>query len=357
MNAFGTEIVGSYHKPGWLVRRDRSWTTDDSFFRPEPAVLDEARAAAVRLAIDDQERAGLDVVTDGEQTRQSFSAHFYRLGGIDTQRWLPRTLPIDARDLQTITFKSTADDQSLSQLGPSVVGPITWQAPIVLDDLRLALRYARKPVKVTLVGPFTLATRLVDRYYGDFARLVLALAEALNHEARALAEAGAAVVQFDDPEIHFKFSLARAMAGDALGRAAHGVSATTAVHVCYGYALYIVEKRVNPLYAEVLEYLADTPIDQISLEYEQPGHQPDLLAHVGDKVAAVGLISSGTEQAESAAHIARRARDAARVVPPERLKLSSDCGLWFLPRESAFEKISNLARAAVALREETPVGA
>jgi 5-methyltetrahydropteroyltriglutamate--homocysteine methyltransferase len=135
------------------------------------------------------------------------------------------------------------------------------------------------------------------------------------------------------------------------------VTATTAVHVCYGYSLYIAEKRVNPLYSEVLEFLARTSIDQISLEYEQPGHQPDLLSHVGDKIAAVGLISSGSEAPESIAHIRQRARDAAAVIEPRRLKLSSDCGMWFLPRPAAFQKIANLASAALALRSEAAVHA
>jgi 5-methyltetrahydropteroyltriglutamate--homocysteine methyltransferase len=357
VNAFATEIVGSYYKPAWLVRRDHSFTTDDSFFRPEPDVVDEAKEAAVRLAIDDQERAGLDVVTDGEQTRQSFSAHFFSLGGIDTTRWQPRSLPQEARDLQTITLKATTDDRSLTQRGPTVVGPVEWQAPITLDDLRVALRYAHRPVKVTLVGPFTLATRLVDNFYGNFTRLVLALADALNREARALTDAGAAVVQFDDPEIHFRFSLARGVASEALDRAARGVTATTAVHVCYGYSLYIAEKRVNPLYPEVLDFLAQTSIDQISLEYEQPGHQPELLSHVGEKIAAVGFISSGAEEPESVDHIRQRARGAAAVIDPQRLKLSTDCGIWFLPRPSAFQKIANLASAAGTLRSEVAVHA
>ena len=352
MKPFATEIVGSYHKPDWLIRRDRSFTADDTFFRPDSDVLEAAKEAAVRLAIDDQERAGLDVVTDGEQTRKSFSGHFFSLGGIDASRWQPRTLPQEANDLTTITFKKTSDDRTMTRMGPTVTGPITWNGPITLDDLERSLRYARQPVKVTLVGPFTLATRLVDEYYGSFDRLLLALADALNAEARALADAGASVVQFDDPEIHFKYRTAQSGAGEALNRAAHGVSATTAVHVCYGYAMYIDDKWVNPTYASALDLLSRTDIQQISLEYEQPGHQPDVLAHVGDKIAAVGFLSSGTEDVESVDHIVQRARDAASIVPPTRLKLSTDCGMWFLPRAATFGKVTNLARAASTLRGE-----
>jgi len=348
---FSTEIVGSYHKPHWLIRPDRAASAHARFFRPDDDVLDCAKQAAVRLAIDDQERASMDIVTDGEQTRQSFTSHFFKFGGLDTNQLNPRNNDRWPGDEMTTEPRQTADDRSIMQVGPTVTGPITWAGPVVLDDLRFAKKFARKPVKMTVAGPFTLSNRMVNAYYSDRDQLTLAVADALNKELKALDDEGLAIIQLDDPEIHFRFHQGRAIAVEALNRAVHGITTTTAVHICYGYSIYLERKWVNPNYAPTLDMLATSDVSQISLEYEQPGHEPDILTHVGKKIAAVGFVSSGSTVVESVAHIRARIKAAAEVVPPDRLKPSTDCGLWFLARDPAFNKLSHLAQAAASLRE------
>jgi 5-methyltetrahydropteroyltriglutamate--homocysteine methyltransferase len=347
---FATEIVGSYYKPHWLLNHATPVSgASRSPFVPPREVLDEAKQAAVRLAIDDQERAGLDVVTDGEQTRASFVGHFYRLQGIDTTRWKQRQR--STSDYQTVEFKTGFATRTAGGY-PVVSGPIRRTTPLILAEARFARRFARAPLKVTIVGPFTLACRLVDEHYGDFKILLADVADALNDELRDLDREGVALLQLDEPDLHFQYSEAeRSGAVDYLDRALHGLETATAVHICYGYSAFIERKWVNPTYTRTLDLLRHSSVDQISLEYEEPGHGPDVLSHVGSKVAAVGMLSMGNAEAETAQHIVERARAAAEVVPPERLKLSSDCGMWFLDHDVAFAKISNLASAARMLRD------
>jgi 5-methyltetrahydropteroyltriglutamate--homocysteine methyltransferase len=351
MTPFSTEIVGSYYKPHWLLDHDVPSSGAGSMpFVPPAAVLEEAKQAAVRLAIDDQERAGLDVVTDGEQTRASFVGHFYRLDGIDTSNWKPR--PRTTTDYQTVEFKPGFGKRTAPGY-PVVTGPIRRAQPLILEEARFALRFARKPLKITVVGPFTLASRLVDEHYGDLGKILADIADALNAELRELDRLGLGVIQVDEPDLHFQYSEAeRWQADEYLDRALQGVETTTAVHVCYGYSAFIERKWINPTYTRALDMLAHSSVDQISLEYEEPGHGPDVLSHVGSKIAAVGLLSMGNSEPESVEHIVGRAHAAAEVVPPQRLKLSTDCGMWFLDHDVAFAKISNLARAAETLRSE-----
>jgi 5-methyltetrahydropteroyltriglutamate--homocysteine methyltransferase len=204
-----------------------------------------------------------------------------------------------------------------------------------------------------VAGPATLAIRLSDQHYGSTEKLMLAIADAMNAEIKALEAAGADIIQLDDPELHFSLSGVRGAAVEALNRAVAGVSARTAVHICYGYARTTKTKRVNPKYAEALELIAASNVDEISLEYEQPHHEPDVLAHCGDKAIMLGLLNNAPDAPiETVDHILSRARAALEVVPPERLRLAPDCGMWFLPREQAFKKIQALGLAAAALRNE-----
>ncbi len=348
-----TQIVGSYAKPRWLARHERLGTYDGSWWRPEPDVLDEAREDAVRLAVYEQERAGLDLVTDGEQQRSAYDRHFLLgMSGIDFEDLEAESI----RDETETTRRRSADELGefgrLLRLNPRVKHELRWRWPVAVDELRTLKRHARTPVKANVPGPLTLATRLSDGFYPDEEALVMALAAALNEELKALDREGAAVLQIDEPAFHGRLSLARRVGVAAITRMVEGVLAPVIVHACYGYAIAFKFKEANPAYAEVLELLSSCPIAGISVEYEQPGHDPSLLRHCGDKHVLVGLLDLGSERVESAEHVAARIRAALDVVPPERLHPCSDCGMWFIPRDRAFAKVSALVQGTSLVRRE-----
>jgi 5-methyltetrahydropteroyltriglutamate--homocysteine methyltransferase len=352
--ALTAQLVGSYAKPHWLADHDRAYALDEAWWRVPEEWLETAKTDAALLAIRDQERAGLDVITDGEQRRQSFTAYFFRLNGIDLTRWGPRAERSSSDIAGFVERRAPTNRTALfPSTGPTVVGPISWAGPMSVDDFRFLRRTTRRLTKAMVAGPATLAMRLSDQYYGDIPSLMFALADALNREIKALEAAGADIIQLDEPEIHFSLSLVRNAATEAIDRALHGVTARTAVHICYGYARTTRSKRVNPSYAEALEVIAASEVDEISLEYEQPGHQPDVLVHCGSKAVILGLLNNSPDApVEPVDHILARARAALEVVPAERLRLAPDCGMWFLPRDRAFRKIAALGLAAAALRNE-----
>jgi 5-methyltetrahydropteroyltriglutamate--homocysteine methyltransferase len=229
---------------------------------------------------------------------------------------------------------------------------VSWPGPIAVDELRFLKRLTNRPVKITIIGPFTTVGRVVDEYYRDEQALGMALAEALNQEARALAAAGADLIQFDEPSFHSAVSRAKRWGLAALNRAIEGVSCPTAVHMCYGYATAQAPRSPSAVYAEAIENAAASNVDAISLEYEQPGHTPEILRHAGDKAIILGLLNLGVHTVETPEHVAQRIREALEVVPPERLFPSSDCGMWFLPRSVTYAKISALAQGARLVRAE-----
>lgn len=353
---FPTQIVGSYHKPKWLCNHDLVYTPEGTWWKVSPEDLPFATDDATRLAIEDQNLAGLTYVTDGEQRRQTFSGYFYCLGGIDSVNRGAMTFA--ANDIGTaITMKArpapVADDAPPPPTIPKVVSAVTWEGPILADDFAFLKKYATGKTKMTVIGPCSLALRVVDEHYGSLDKLSFGVAEALNKELHALEQAGVDLIQIDEPEVHFRYSQLKDFAQEAINRTVHGLKTTTAVHVCFGYSKNIAEKRTNPVYENALELLASTNIKEISLEYEQPGYTPELLTHLGDKAVILGLLNLDTEaDVETVEHIARRAKEALQVVPKDKLRLASDCGMWFLSRERAFGKIANLEKAAQILRRE-----
>ena len=343
-----TQLVGSYSMPGWLTNHHRVTTPTGTFWRPESEVLGEAQDDATRLAIFDQERAGLDIVTDGEQRRERFDTYFFALDGIDTTtlgHW-----SMAERDMSFLDLDPAAAERLRNARTPRVVGPVKWRAPIALADLRFLKRHASRPIKMTVIGPLTIAARLADEHYADERALGLACAAAINRELRVLDQEGAAILQLDEPDFHFRHDLACAWGAEALDIALAGIRATSAVHVCYGYAT-LGEKHADARYGEVIEAIAASRAQWISLEYEQPGHGPELLAHVRDKSVILGLLDCGAEAPEVAEHLQRRILEALEVIPAHRLHLAPDCGMWFLPRETAFAKLLALTRAARSVRE------
>jgi 5-methyltetrahydropteroyltriglutamate--homocysteine methyltransferase len=359
---FPTELVGSYTKPRWLCSHDLVYGAEGSWWTVPEGDLGEALDDACRLAIEDQNTVGLTYVTDGEQRRQTFSGFFYRLTGIDErQRGEVTNFASDLGDsieMKKRPVAAAAEGTSPAPGPPKftlprVVGPIGWPGPMLVDDLRFLKRWSKGRAKVTIIGPSSLALRLVDEHYGSLDKVAFAIADALNREIRLLEKEGVDLIQLDEPEAHFRYRQCEGFAVEAIDRAIHGTKVRTAIHMCYGYSKNIQKKKVNPVYEKALAMLSRTSAHEISLEYEQPGHTPDLLAHAGSKAVILGLLNLDTEApVETPDHVARRARAALDVVAPERLRLAPDCGMWFLPRRTAFGKIRTLAAAADQLRGE-----
>ena len=344
-----TQLVGSYAKPRWLIRHQRVTSPSSSFWRPDPEVLAESQDDATRLAIADQERAGLDVITDGEERRQRFDTYFFRFEGLDNEtlgRW-----SMEDRDLSFIDLDPAVEQRLHEAMTTRVVGEIRWKEPVTLEDLRFLKRHTRRPVKMTVIGPLTAAVRLANDYYPDEETLGMAVARAINQELRALEAEGLDIIQLDEPDFHFRHDAAVRWGTRALNAAFDGIRTVKAVHMCYGYAT-IGDKRLDPNYARALQAIAASSTDQICIEYEQPGHEPELLRHCRGKDVILGVLNLGAREIEPVEHIAGRIRAALQVVPPERLHLAPDCGMWFLPRDVAFAKIRAMATAADVVRGE-----
>jgi 5-methyltetrahydropteroyltriglutamate--homocysteine methyltransferase len=359
---FATQLVGSWCKPQWLADHDLVYGPEGSWWRIPEEQRPEALDDAVRLAAYDQERAGLSLLTDGEERRQTFSGHFYAFGGIDSEHQGAVTnFGNDIGEFLTMKKRAiTSDDEGKAKIPPKfeqprVVGPLSWKGPLLADDLTFLRSATDRPTKVTLIGPSSLALRLVDEHYGDLGALAFGIADVLNQEIKALEALGVDVVQLDEPEVHFRYSAVEAFAAEAIDRAFAGVKTRKGLHVCYGYARNIAEKRETPVYNRALDLLASTTADSISLEYEQPGHGPDLLEHTGDKTVVLGVLNLATDApVETVDHIVSRAEDALEVVGPNRLQLAPDCGMWFLPRAVGLAKITAMEQAAAQLRTAHP---
>lgn len=245
---FPTQLVGSYHKPHWLADHSQVYTKEGSWWRVDAENLSEAQDDAVALAVFDQNRAGMSYATDGEQRRQTFSGHFNSLGGIDSDNPLQFTnfhnditpyleMRTKAKGVGADVKKDAAKAKAPEVLFPSVRSPIKWPGPMVVDDAKFHKSVAANKTKVTVIGPVTLAYRLVDSgIYECHADLVFAIADALNQEMRALAAEGVDLIQIDEPEVHFRLSQCKDFTVEAINRMVDGVDALTAVHVCYGYS-------------------------------------------------------------------------------------------------------------------------
>ena len=356
---FPTELVGSWCKPQWLANHDMIYGHEGTWWRVGPEQLPEALDDAVLLAIRDQEKAGLTYVCDGEQRRQTFSGHFYALGGIDSDvQGAVTDFSNDVNEFLTMKARAvTADADAKPKAPPKfelprVVGPITWDRPILADAQAFLDRNTSGPTKATVIGPTTLALRLVDEHYGSLPALTFALADALNKEIQALQSVGVDLIQIDEPEVHFRYSKVHEFAVEAIDRTLAGITTRTGVHMCYGYAKNIAEKRATPVYDKALELLAATSVDEISIEYAQPSYGPDLLTHAGDKTVTLGVLNLATDApVESVEDIVKSAEAALAVTGPDRLALAPDCGMWFLPRDKALAKITAMEQAAGVLRE------
>jgi 5-methyltetrahydropteroyltriglutamate--homocysteine methyltransferase len=334
-----TSLVGSYAQPDWLIDRGKlagrfpPRVRAQELWRVAPEFLAQAQDDATLLAIRAQEDAGLDVVTDGEIRRESYSNHFATaLEGVDVDN------------------PGTALDRSgHPNPVPRITGPIRRPTPIQVDDLRFLRAATDRAIKMTVPGPFTMSQQAQDDHYGDPGEAALAYAAAVNAEVRDLFAAGADVVQIDEPYMQARPQAAREYGLAALDAALDGVEGTTAVHICFGYAAIIHER---PEGYSFLPELAGTPVDQISIETAQSGLDLGVLRDLTDKTIILGVLDLSDPAVESAETVADRARRAFDLLPPEQLVLAPDCGLKYLPRDSAAGKVRALADGAARLRAE-----
>ncbi|HEV7663459.1 MAG TPA: uroporphyrinogen decarboxylase family protein [Chloroflexota bacterium] len=336
-----TTVVGSYPQPDWLVDREKLRSrlpprvrARDVWRIAEPW-LEQAQDDATRLAIADLERAGIDILSDGEIRRESYSNRFATaLDGIDLDNPAQRPSRTGRPDIV-----------------PRVVGPIRRRHPVEVRDVEFLRASTSRPIRITIPGPFTMTQQSVDDYYGDEARLAMDFAIALNAELKDLVDAGADVIQIDEPYLQARAEQASRYAVDVIDRALDGISVTTALHTCFGYGLVVPAKAVGAGYP-FLEQLTACSVDQISIEAAQPGLDLAVLERMGDKTMIVGVLDLGTQEVESQATVEGRIRQALEHIPAERLVLAPDCGMKYLSRESAFQKLLVLAQAAGAVRDE-----
>jgi 5-methyltetrahydropteroyltriglutamate--homocysteine methyltransferase len=332
-----TTLVGSYPQPDWLIDRERLLSNLPARVRmkelwriPEP-YLAQAQDDATALAIRDQERVGLDILTDGEIRRESYSNRFATaLEGMDIDN--PAIVPGRAGGQNAV---------------PRVVGPIRRTRPVEVDDLRFLRANTDRAIKITLPGPFTMSRQAQNEHYTDDASLAMDLAAAVNEEVRDLFAAGADVVQIDEPWLQSRPEQAREYAIPAIDRALEGVDRTTALHTCFGYA-HVVKDR--PAGYSLLAELNDCSADQIAIETAQPKLDLQVLDDIRDKTVILGVLDLSAHRPETADDVARLIEAALEYLPADRVQVAPDCGMKYLRRDVALAKLAALVEGAARVR-------
>ncbi|MCZ6523574.1 MAG: 5-methyltetrahydropteroyltriglutamate--homocysteine methyltransferase [Alphaproteobacteria bacterium] len=334
-----TALVGSYVQPDWLVDRAKLGgmapprVRAAELWRLPEDHLEEAQDAATLVAIRAMERAGLDILTDGELRRESYSNRFHAaLDGLD----LDQPATITGRAGRPIAV-------------PRVIGPIRRRHAVQVRDVEFLRANTERTIKITLPGPFTLAQVSEDEHYGDDEAVAMAFAEVVRDEVADLFAAGADIVQLDEPWMQARPDRARRYAVAAINLALESAAGTTAVHMCFGYG-YIVKDK--PSGYSFLPELESCVADQISIEAAQPGLDLAILETLPSKTILVGVLDLGDHAVESAETVAERLRAALEVVPPERLIAAPDCGMKYLPHEAALGKLEALVAGAAMVRAE-----
>jgi 5-methyltetrahydropteroyltriglutamate--homocysteine methyltransferase len=334
-----TTVVGSYPQPDWLIDRKRLGARLPPRVRarelwrvPEP-YLEEAQDDATRLAVQDMERAGVDVISDGEMRRESYSNRFATaLDGVDL-------------DNPGVALDRTGHENPV----PRVVGPIRRRGPVETRDVEFLRAVTDRRIKITVPGPFTMTHQAQNDHYPDERSLALAYAEAVNEELRDLKAAGADVVQIDEPYLQARPEPAREYAVEAINRALDGIEGDTVLHTCFGYA-HIVKDRLTGY--PFLRELSDCAASHVSLEAAQPNLDVSLLCDLPDKTIVLGVLDLGSSEAETPELVADRIRRALAVVEPERLVVAPDCGMKYLPRDLAFRKLQAMVAGARLVGED-----
>jgi 5-methyltetrahydropteroyltriglutamate--homocysteine methyltransferase len=335
-----TTVVGSYPQPDWLVNREMLSKVvprvrmTDLWRVPEP-YLEQAQDDATLLAIRDMERAGIDIITDGEMRRESYSNRFATaLDGIDLTR--PGEVMARGGNMTRV---------------PRVVGRIRRTRPVELRDMQFLRANTERAAKITLPGPFTMSQQAKNEFYKDAEEMTMDLAAAVNAELRDLEAAGADVIQLDEPWLRNDPAAAKRYAIKAINRALEGITVPTVIHLCFGYAA-VVPGDTKPKGYAFLAELAGTTAQQISIESAQPKIDFGVLRDLAPKTIMLGVIDLGDTAVESPETVAARIRRGLEFVPPERLVPAPDCGMKYLKREVAFGKLEALARGTELVRRE-----
>jgi 5-methyltetrahydropteroyltriglutamate--homocysteine methyltransferase len=334
-----TSLVGSYTQPDWLIDRAKlagrfpPRVRATELWRVAPEYLEQAMNDATLLAIRDQELAGLDIITDGEMRRESYSNRFATaLEGVDLDN------PGEA-----------LDRSGHPNPVPRVVGKIRRMHAVEVEDVKFlrANTSPDKAIKITVPGPFTMAQQAQNDFYEDEAEMAMDYAAAVNEEIKDLFAAGADVVQVDEPYMQARPEPARQYGVQALNRALEGVKGTTAVHICFGYAAIIHHRPEGYNFLPEFEH---TPVKQISIETAQSNLDTSILTKLPSKTIILGVLDLSTHEIETPELVAERIERALAYVPPERIVVAPDCGLKYLPREVAFGKMKAMADGAKLVR-------
>jgi 5-methyltetrahydropteroyltriglutamate--homocysteine methyltransferase len=335
-----TTVVGSYPQPDWLVDREMlskvvPRTRMREIWRVAEPFLEQAQDDATVIAIRDMERVGIDIITDGEMRRESYSNRFATaLDGIDLER-----------PGQVLTRSGTMTPV------PRVVGKLTRSHPVELRDMEFLRRHTDRPAKITLPGPFTMGQQAKNEFYRDDEEMVMDFAAAVNQEARDLQKAGADVIQLDEPWVRNNPEAARRYGVKAIDRALEGIAVPTVVHICFGYAA-VVPGASKPHGYAFLPELADSTAEQISIEAAQPRIDLGVLRDLAGKKVMLGVLDLGDPAIETAEQVAERIRRALQYLAPENLIPAPDCGMKYLSRAVAYGKLAALVAGAAMVRRE-----
>ena len=334
-----TTIAGSLPKPAWLATPLVLWAP---WQQTGQALVDAKRDATI-LALKEQEDAGIDIVSDGEQSRQHFVHGFLeQLNGVDFAKKVTMGIRNNRYDAQV----------------PTVTAALTRKGPVHSTEVAIARAHTKRRLKFTLPGPMTIVDTLADGYYGDRVKMAMAFADVLNQEARELQALGVDVIQFDEPAFNVYMDAVKDWGIEALHRASAGLTCTTAVHICYGYGIKANLDWKQSLggewrqYEEIFPALAASKINQISLECANSRVPIDLLGLLKGKDVLVGAIDVATDQVETPAQVADTIKRAMKFVPPEKLFPCTNCGMAPLDRKTSYDKLTALSRGAALVRKE-----
>jgi 5-methyltetrahydropteroyltriglutamate--homocysteine methyltransferase len=337
---FETTIAGSLPKPFWLAETDKLWPA----WKATGAELEKAKRDATLLWLKEQEDAGLDIVTDGEQSRQHFVHGFLEsVEGIDFEH----------------KVKMGIRNNRYDAMVPVVVGPLRLKGRVHQTEARIARAHTKKKLKITMPGPMTIVDTIADRHYGDKVKLAMVFAELLNREARALEKDGVDVIQFDEPAFNVYMSDVTKWGIKALERAAKGLTCTTCVHICYGYGIKANLDWKETLggewrqYEEIFPALAKSRIKQVSLECIHSKVPPQLMQLLKGKDVLVGVIDVASERVETPREVAATIKAALKYVPRNRLYPCTNCGMAPMSRDIAIAKLKALAAGATLARRKT----
>ncbi|HWB45268.1 MAG TPA: methionine synthase [Hyphomicrobiaceae bacterium] len=335
---FETTVAGSLPKPGWLAETNTLWAP----WKAQGAALDDAKRDATILAIKEQEDAGIDIVTDGEQARQHFVHGFLeRIEGIDFEHKVEMGIR----------------DDRYKAMVPQVIAPVRLKGRVHALEAQAARAHTRHRLKFTLPGPMTIADTIADRHYGDKVKMAFAFADLLNQEARALAADGVDVIQFDEPAFNVFMGEVNEWGIAALERAAAGLTCTTAVHICYGYGIKAnIDWKASlgqewRQYEKIFPAIANSSIKQVSVECRNSKVPLSLLSLLKGKDILVGAIDVATDTVETPEDVAAVVDQVLAHVPRERVVLCTNCGMAPMRRDIAYAKLASLAKGAALARK------